>query len=285
MKKKKFCIAMLSLFFTLLFAAPSFAASVNETEPNNSSSEAQLIQRNNEDPSKVVNGNRNGQYVAVGTFSDSNDEDWYKVYLPASDKTILGINTSKISVASDFDIYDENLNLVKSISYVKDPSYLGPTPYYIDIPNTGYYYIRVHSNASSGEYRFYIGGPDYSVDTYTYNATNALTITPTITSVQTTYDFSNIDSIPTEAIVYHVTLDGTRTNFPSSEERSIKLASDSSWITTPEYTYDTDVPVSSSKHLKNPWIFKLDGSVSKYTGSYKLVPQITFRYIYPVLPN
>ncbi len=51
------------------------------------------------------------------------------------------------------------------------------------------------------------------------------------------------------------------------------------------YSYVADIPVISNKILRNQWVFKLDGTVSTSTGSFKLTPQITFRYIYPVLPQ
>ncbi|WP_446896970.1 hypothetical protein ACSVC9_08005 [Clostridium sp. LBM24168] len=282
---KKFYIAVLSLCFVALFATTSFAASANEIEPNNSYNQAQLIQRNNENPAEIVNGNYQGQYVAIGSLSDSTDEDWYKVYLPADSKTILGINSSKLSNVGYFDIYDQNLNHITNVNHVQDPSYFGPTPYRINIPTAGYYYIKVHSDLIGGDYRFYIGGPDYSVDNYTYNAASALTLTPTINSAQASYDLTNVSSIPDDAIVYNLALGGTRTNHATDEERSIKIAGDSSWILTPDYTFTTDVPVLNNKLLKNVWTFKLDGNVSKYTGTYKLLPEITFHYVYPVLPH
>lgn len=282
---KKIYITILSVCFVLLFATTSFATTVNDIEPNNSASEAQLIQRNNEDPAQIITGNYTSQQVVIGNLTDGTDQDWYKVYLPANSNTILGINSSALSYKGDFEIYDENLNLISRITHVQDSSYFGAIPYYANIQTTGFYYVKVSTISDGGDYRFYIGGPDYALNSYIYTAPSALTLTPTIKTIQATYDFRNVTSIPSNAIVYSVTLDGTKTNNATNQARSIKVASDSSWITTAAYTYVADVPVVSNKILKNSWVFKLDGTVSASTGHFDLIPKITFKYIYPVLPH
>lgn len=201
---KKIYTIILSMCFILLCSTTSFASTINEIEPNNSANEAQTIYRNNENPAQIVNGDYSGQYVTVGTLTDSTDKDWYKVYLPADRNTILGINSTALNGTGTFSIYNENLNLISQISHQKDPSIIGTTPYYINIPTAGYYYVEVSSTLNGGSYRFHIGGPDYTVDNYTYTAPSAVTLTPTISSVQATYNLSNIASIPDNAIVYYV---------------------------------------------------------------------------------
>jgi hypothetical protein len=281
---KKIYTLILSICFVFLFASTTFAATINETEPNDSASGAQLIQRNNEDPASVASGNYNGQNVVVGNIANSTDQDWYKVYLPANSNTILGINSTALSGTGFFDVYDDSFNLIKTISYQKNSSYFGTTPYYVSIPTTGYYYVKVYSAVNGGDYRFYIGGPDYALGSYTYNASNAVNLTPTIKSAQATYDLSNISSIPNNAIVYSFSIQGTKTNNATNQYRSLKIAGDSSFINTSMYSYVANIPVISNKILKNQWIFKLDGNVSTSTGYFKLIPQITFSYVYPVLP-
>ncbi|WP_243154904.1 hypothetical protein [Clostridium thermarum] len=153
---KKIYTTILSLCFIFLFSTTAFAASINETEPNASASTAQLIQANNEDPSKIVTGNYDGQNVVVGNITSTTDQDWYKVYLPANSNTIIGINSSALSGTGYFNVYDENFNLVKSITYQKNSAYFGATPFYVNIPTSGYYYVKVYSTLLTGEYRFYI---------------------------------------------------------------------------------------------------------------------------------
>ncbi|APM40250.1 hypothetical protein [Clostridium kluyveri] len=48
------------------------------------------------------------------------------------------------------------------------------------------------------------------------------------------------------------------------------------WINISMYTYVADVPVTNNKILKSPWVFQLEGKVSTSTGTYRLIPEITF---------
>ncbi|AJA46869.1 hypothetical protein CPAST_c07690 [Clostridium pasteurianum DSM 525 = ATCC 6013] len=283
---KKIIIIAMSFCFTFLFGSIALAAtSVNEVEPNSSASEAQLIERCNVDPAKVISGNYENQNTVIGNVTDTSDEDWYKVYLPADENTILSINSSALSGTGIFDVYDENLNLISTVLYQKDYSVMGFKAYRIGIPTSGNYYVKVSSSLTTGEYRFSIGKPTYNVGSYTYKALNPCTLTTTISSVQATYDLRNISTIPNNAIVYYLSIDGTKTNYASNQYRSIKIDGDSSWITTSMYTYVADVPVASNKILKNQWRFKLDGSVSQSYGTFSLIPEIRFSYVYPVLPQ
>lgn len=283
---KKFFIAILATCFIILCGNKTFAATtITEIEPNNSVSQAQTIQRNNEDYSSPINGYSGGNVVS-GSIKDTTDQDWYKVYLPADSSTVLGINSEDLDGTGYFEVYDENLNLVSKTLNMKNFSILGATSHYVNIPKSGYYYIKVYSTSRVGNYIFFIGTPSYTVDRYTYTAQNPCILTPSINSVQAAYDLSSIESVPKEAVVYNISIDGIKTNYASDEERSIKLTSDYSWINIPKYVYSTNnVPVISKKYVRNKWSFKLEGDVSRYTGYYSLIPQITFDYVYPELPN
>lgn len=280
---KKIGIFVLISCFTLLFSSVVFATTTfNEVEPNNSSNEAQIIQKNNGDPAKFVTGNTEGQSNTIGNISDIQDNDWYKVYLPVNSTTVLTVNSPSLSGTGVFDVYDENLNIVSKISH----NNMGITPYYINISTAGYYYVRVSSSLLVGDYLFTIGDPCYNVNYYVYKAPSACIITPTIKSVQATYDLRNLTTIPNEAIVYKVSISGAKINSASSQYRSIKLESDSSWTSTAMYSYGADIPVISHKLLKSRWMFKLDGNVSSslYTN-FSLIPEIRFSYVYPQLPQ
>lgn len=282
---KKTLIALFATTFILISGPKAFAATkTTEIEPNNSMSQAQTIDRNNEDYSSPHN-RYFGQSVVSGDISDVTDQDWYKVYLPANDNTILGINSEDLDGTGYFDIYDKDSQLVKSILNRKDYSVRGATPFKVSIPKDGYYYINVHSNIRTGSYLFFIGTPDYELNDYTYNAPNSLTLTPTINSVQANYDLRGISSVPEKAVVYDISVEGRKQNYASDEKRSIKLDSDSYWT---DVTYDysgNNVAVINKKYLQNIWSFKLDGRVSRYKRYYSFTPQITFRYVYPVLPR
>ena len=78
--------------------------------------------------------------------------------------TLLAINnvdSTSISGSGIFDIYDKNMNPILETLYTKDHTVLGPTPYRVNILTDGYYYIKVSSSYSIGNYLFTIGGPNY----------------------------------------------------------------------------------------------------------------------------
>ncbi|EDU38738.1 hypothetical protein B2H94_02610 [Clostridium sporogenes] len=284
---KKINTFFMSLCFILFFSTAVAAAGtvLDEVEPNNSPEQAQMMEKNNVNPSGVVKGDYTGQFVAAGKISDKSDEDWYKVLLSENNSTLLTVYSAQLNDTGIFDIYDENMNRIKSINHHQDVMVFGESAYKVVIPKTGNYYIKVTSPLRSGEYRFSIGGPNYKRGDYTYKAKNSCTLTPNKKSVQATYDLSSISSIPNEAIVHYISISGRKENRATSEYRSIKLESDRNWTSTAMYNYYADIPVISKKILKNKWMFKLEGNVSKYTEYYSLTPEITFKYIYPVLPK
>lgn len=282
---KKIYITILSTFFIFLFANTAYAATeINEIEPNGSTTQAQVIVTNNEKPAELIKANATGTNYVHGNISDRTDEDFYKVFLSADNKNILSIANSAISGTGIFEVYDEDLNLITSINYKKNSLY-SVTPYYVNIPKSGYYYVKVHSSLLTGDYYFYIGGPHYQFNNYEYTASSALTLTPAQKSVQAIYDFSNISSIPDNAIIWSVNLNGTKTNYASNQYRSIKIDGDSSWITTGPYVYTTNVSPTSNVRAKSKWVYKLDGNVSKSQKYFSLIPKISFSYMYPVLPE
>ncbi|APQ96854.1 hypothetical protein [Clostridium botulinum] len=284
---KKINTLFMSLCFILFFSTAVAAAGtvLDEVEPNNSPEQAQMMEKNNPNPSGVAKGDYTGQFVAAGKISDKSDEDWYKILLSENDNILLTVYSAQLNDTGIFDIYDENMNIIRSIKHHQDVMAFGESAYKVAIPKTGIYYIKVTSPLRSGEYRFSIGGPNYKLGDYTYKAKNPCTLTPNKKSVQVTYDLSNVSSIPDEAIVRYISISGRKENRATSEYRSIKLESDRNWTPTAMYNYYADIPVISNKILKNRWMFKLDGNVSKYTEYYSLTPEITFKYIYPVLPK
>ncbi|MBP2031902.1 hypothetical protein J2Z42_000567 [Clostridium algifaecis] len=175
------------------------------------------------------------------------------------------------------------MNLISRIQNLKDFSVMGATPFKVNIPKSGNYYIKVYSTSRIGDYRFFIGTPDYTIDSYTYHPINPLTLTTESDSVQDTYDLRNIDSVSDKAVVYSVSSTYPRISDISNDQISIKLDSDYSWI--PIYRYSTNennVSVYDKKPLKSLWTYKLEGNVSKYM---EFTPEVTFNYVYPVLPK
>ncbi|OHW61210.1 hypothetical protein EUAN_24350 [Andreesenia angusta] len=132
---------------------------------------------------------------------------------------------------------------------------------------------------------FTIGSPNYSVSSYKHIATQSLTLTPTISSIEGIYDLRNLNFLPDKAIVYDLAIGGTKINRASSEYRSFKLDSDSLWTRTAPYTWGAKIDVSANKALKNIWKIKLEGKVSDASKPFSLTPEIRFSYVYPILPN
>ena len=282
---KKILLFIASVFIAISVGNVSAYASqrINEkSESNDTASEAQEIERNNIDKSSVTTGKYNGQNVISGNIDDASDVDWYKVYLPADNNTIFAINSPKLS--GKIEILDENLNIVKGFTHRQNTNMRGATPYRVPINKSGTYYVKIYSIVGGGDYLFTIGGPNYSVDSYTYKPSSKMTLTTSIKSTQMDFDLSKVSTIPDGAVVYDVTFQGTRTNSASNERRSLKLASDYSWIATSSYTFTAKVPVVRNMLLKSNWNAKLEGDVSRYTKTYSLSPSIRFDYVYPQLP-
>lgn len=254
--KKIYAIFLVFFFSVTVSGVKASATVIDEVEPNNISNEAQQIERNNHNPSQTIVGNNTSQKVLVGNVEDSNDVDWYKVNLPANLETILAINPT-LGVLK-FEVYDEYFNRIFNEEVSKDPNFLGAKPHYVQIQSEGTYYVKVSNAAgASGEYRFTIGSPNYSVASYQYKAVNPLTLTTTIKIATDTYNLSHITEVPEKAVVYKVTFDGTKVNSATSETRKLKLQSDSSWISTASYTWVANVPISSdpSSSLNKKWFY------------------------------
>lgn len=278
-----------AFLFVLFISLPFFieevaAAIIDEAEPNDTSVNAQLIERNNHDPAQMINGNNASQKVLVGNLSSATDEDQYQVYLPANPETYLSIN-GQTGPIFKFEIFDATLGQIFEEDYSKDPSFIGAFPYEFNVSTAGIYYVKVSSVfGTGGDYRFTVGSPNYMVDSYEYTAATPLTLTTSINTAQGTYDLRHIADVPKKAIVYQVTFGGTKVNSATSEYRRIKLAADSSWINTSSYSWIANIPAVQNKAFHSQWSVQLQGKVSNSTKPYSLTPKLRFSYFYPIIP-
>ncbi|MCW6093364.1 hypothetical protein LAV60_09265 [Clostridium sporogenes] len=128
---KKINTFFMSLCFILFFSTAVAAAGtvLDEVEPNNSPEQAQMMEKNNVNPSGVVKGDYTGQFVAAGKISDKSDEDWYKVLLSENNSTLLTVYSAQLNDTGIFDIYDENMNRIKSINHHQDVMVFGESAY------------------------------------------------------------------------------------------------------------------------------------------------------------
>lgn len=283
MKKLSATIFTLLVLFTSTVTAQAATNVTNEIENNDTVATAQEIQRNNSTAATTLDASYDGQHFLVGSLSSSDDVDWYKVSLPAG-KQILTINSSDLSSTGIWSIFNSDGDLIYSTVHTKSTKDYGVTPYTVNIPSLGYYYVKVYTTSSiSGNYRFSIGTPNYSLNSVTYNAYSSLNLTSSKTSDQATYNLKNLN-VPDNAVAYRVSIGGSKTNSASNQSRYIKLASDSSWYSSSSYSYIANLPVSLNKYVKNNWMVKVTGNVSR-NKTFTLTPQLYISYVYAITPN
>lgn len=110
-----------ALLFVCIVAFPFFsneasAAIIDEVEPNDTSNDAQLIERNNHNPAQMLVGDNSSQKVLVGNLVSNLDVDWYKMTLLADPKTILSINNKAFHSRWDVHLQGNVSNVSKPYS-------------------------------------------------------------------------------------------------------------------------------------------------------------------------
>jgi hypothetical protein len=278
MTMKKIVTRLLALVLTLSLTTTAFAVVYPANGDNISYDTAQELLRTTQTPAEFYAGNTTNQHVAVGTLSPG-QEHWYKIFLPANSQTILGMTTWELSA----DIFDSNLTFISTEYFIRDPMKTTPIPKYVDIQTSGYYYIRLYGAVSTNEYRVYMGGPTYLANSYVHNDTT-MTLTPTVSSQQKTINLTNVAAIPIGAIVHTISMSGTKTGTVSSEKRGMKHATDSAFTTKTFSPWEMTYSFVQNKTAKSSWTFQWSGTV-KTGNTSTLVPQITFRYVYPLTPE
>lgn len=216
-------------------------------------------------------------------LSNSNDTDWYQVFLSAGTKT-LTINSANNNIIADVISSDGSTIISKSIH---GPSTKQQKKF--EVSTSGTYYIKISSTESfstRSDYSIFIGAPWYLTGSYTQSLNTNLTVTPyNKVSRTVNFDLSNNTSIPNSAVVRKITVSGTETNkyYVDNKVRSIRPYSQYSWIDIPGVSlfYTNVLNPSSPISLKQNWSFKhsVSGFSSGYT-SYSLNPTITFNYMY-----
>lgn len=216
-------------------------------------------------------------------LSDSNDTDWYKVFLYAGTQT-LTINSSNNNKIAEV-VSADGMTTISTGTF--GPSTKQSQKF--QISQSGTYYIKIHSNESfstKSNYSIFVGAPWYKNGTYSKSLNTNLSLTPTkkISSI-VIFDLSLDYSIPSSAIVKHIYLNGTEVNkyAVDGKVRSIKAGSQSLWTDISGIVFfDKDVlNTTNPLPLKQGWSFKHSVS-SFYSGytSYSLNPVVKFDYLY-----
>lgn len=269
-------ISMTAIISTTSMSNVAFAH-VNSTIINDTQNTAYQLTQNTITDSLNYNPKRvNGCFL-----SDSNDTDWYKVFLSAGTQT-LTINSSNNNKIAD--VYSQNGTPISTGTF-------GPSTKQsqkIQVADSGIYYIKIHSNETfntKSYYSIFVGAPWYKRGSYS-ESLNTMTLTSFKKTSNTAYfDLTNTSSIPNTAVVEHIYLNGSEVNknAVNNKIRSIKANSQNSWtdISGP-VLFDEDVlNTTNPTPLKQGWAFK--HSVSSFYGSstrYSLSPIVKFDYLY-----
>ncbi|GHU47393.1 hypothetical protein FACS1894120_5370 [Clostridia bacterium] len=264
------------------FTLTSFAETTNQVRPNYTAEDAQLMQRNAETPEQYYAINTTQEHVISGSLLSDSEEDWYKISLsadPTGNNTLLSINCKYLKAQ----VLDINQNVIFEQDYIKSANHMGARSYRVSIPTAGYYYIRLSDSLSTdGSYLMTMGGPNYAMGNFVFTGTQPLTLSTSKTTAETICDLSSVD-VPEGAIVYSVTIGGTKTGSCTSETRSIRYATESSFLSSKSSVWDATIALSLNKFVANRWTVRVSGTSTK--SDYSLTPKLTFRYVYPCLPE
>lgn len=268
MKKLQYGFAMLLmvLAFAVVGTTSVYASSTSEIEPNDSKETAQAMEANYEKAALVAVGKRPDQHVYNGSTSKT-DEDWYKVYLKAGTQYVTCNESSY-----NFEIYDNNNNLITNESYVKDT--FGPKAFEFSVPSTGYYYVKVFGNTSSAtKYKIMVGGPTYLAGSCSIQL-NTVTMRNN-NDTRITLDLTNREILPEDAVIYSMNM--SKVN--SSAVGSIILDNLTSGKTVAlnMYSWDKLSIQSLNLQLRSRWRIEFG-----YSGNGSCSPKLQMNYVYPL---
>lgn len=275
----------LAILLSLLFSTSALALNINEqTTPNETMADAQLIEPNNSNPSDYYSGQNKDQRVVIGNLSSATDIDWYKVELDANYmRPVIFINSNAVI---EVQIISSNNSVIANFTHIKNYSYFGAKPYDLNINTPGTYYIKISSLGSTGDYRFGIGKPDYELRTHQATTRGALTLTPTQRS---DYKALNVDTdkIAKGAVLTTIYYSGDRQG--SVSYFSKKLHYGNSTMHFPNYYSYMNIDPNRNLRLDliSSWGAEISGSVrDNYYGygssEFKFYPSVKFTYVFPV---
>ncbi len=215
-------ISMTAIISTTSMSNVAFAH-VTSTIVNDTQDTAYQLTQNTITDSLAYNPKR-----VTGCFlSDSNDTDWYKVFLYAGTQT-LTINSSNNNKIAD--VYSQDGTPISTGTF-------GPSTKQsqkIQVATSGTYYIKIHSDeifSTKSYYSIFVGAPWYKRGSYS-KSLSTMTLTPSKKVSNTaSFDLTTNFSIPNTAVVEHIYLNGSKVNknAVNNKVRSIKAYSQSSW--------------------------------------------------------
>ncbi len=246
-----------------------------ETEPNDTMEQAEEIKERTQSMEEYHNGDNTNSYVVKGSTSMT-DPDWYKVYLFAGSKIYFSLDRSAevmftITDGSGNDIYPWTENRYGDTTY---------SAYEVNISGNGYYYIGLKGDTKYSEsYSFSIGTPVYRSGNIKLSNNKSITLSSGNPSYAEIYDLK-YQNLPKGGIVYQMCAGG----FYTGDVGQLKVSCSTS---------STDISTTVMAYISNLKIpfgygYETDGrytvTYSKGTGTKTFTPDMTFYYVYPILP-
>lgn len=267
--------------FSLLLSSQAVFAdtSLGATEPNNTFSEATLIQRNNADhPDKAYT-------VYYGSMDTTDDVDIFQVYLPAGANTLI---VQAYYADLHVSLFNQNQDRIHEEIFGNNNKQYD---FHLDTNQGGLYYVQIETEAGTRtdliktpSYRLVVGNPYYSWGSFTQKDLGTLSITPRSSTSRTAFfDLTSNNDIPNGSIVDSIRFGGQEDGSVSGRVRSVRPSGSSRWLDGREFWFEAaNVSTSSSPvYLKQFWTYRHSASSFGYTKTYSLTPEVYFRYYYP----
>lgn len=258
-----------------------------EIEPNDIIENAQSVKRNNDSHKATVMGDHSELHRVHGKLSTEDDIDFYHVYLYKNEFKYKYDNVLTLSANSPllFDVFNEDMELIDSYEYRPSKGGL----YQFNIPENGYYYIKLSSSILSStpnSYYFYIGAPLYTTQSKYKDFASADMSKVKIREVSWTPS-----ATPEGAIVYEISaIAGGSGNTTHPSIRRYKNTKRPYWTNMKQTNLWTEeinpiyLSPGGNYDANQEWVCYYDASSNRASPFY-VTPRIMLRYVYPKLPN
>ena len=269
---KVFAFCTIATFFLGIKSITAQAHFSNETEPNNTMETAETMAANNEKPSGVPDGKREGQNIISG-YVDNKDTDWFKVLLKSGTNYMTCYGQSAGSFS--FRITNSEGETLLSDVYSKTGRDLAV--YRFEVPEFGYYYVEiVGTKTDSVWYDFMIGSPTYELEIgYLSCEEGSITMTSSGGTRTAHFDGSTMPGLPADAVVSDVRMTGVSSTAASSillENREKGFS-----FNLTNLTWYGDDLISMNLPLDSMWIAQFG-----YRKAITFTPVLRVNYVYPV---
>lgn len=269
---KVFVFCTIATFFFGITNITAQAHFSNEAEPNNTMETAETMVANNETPSGVPDGKREGQNIISG-YATNKDADWFKVLLKGGTNYMTCYGQSAGSFS--FRITNSEGETILSDLYSKTGCDFAV--YRFETPEFGYYYVEIlGTGTNSTWYNFMIGSPTYELEIgYLSCEEGSITMTSDGGARTAHFDGSSMPDLPADAIVSDVKMTGVSSTAVSSIRLENRKRGISFNLTN--LTWFGDKLISMNLPLDSMWIAQFG-----YKKAITFTPVLRISYVYPV---